>query len=417
MFQKIFLCVIAVLLAYPTNAQYQDVFDRVIRSKFNIQTNRRLDLDGVNPYNVGRVIQEGQFLFLIGNEKGVWATNRSDNKNGYMNAPDDLRFEQCLRLVAQIYQKNVIFPYTIPIVIQYKMENSSFIAGSGTHLAGIIEGKSSAWAGVSINGNIYNKTDVHYVLDEGVKYRGLYLTEIIAHEIFHSFFHLVLFEHKTYPYSWTSDDIEEYEEGRYRPCADDLGLVSFFYNGENAMKANGGQLIQGYGDHYSNAFQETEDKFYTVNYRIQKAINHLGPVSLGIMKDAGFELKEGVTFERDEFTGYLFDENEQAYGWVSMGDTIYFDPEDVSYGLGPVRPNYPLNNEEIEVKENFSLYAKEGVLYIENYDAIDPIIVCDIAGHVITNKKFPIGTNTVPVKETGVYIVKKGDYSKKIFCP
>lgn len=27
MFQKIFLCVIAVLLAYPTNAQYQDVFD------------------------------------------------------------------------------------------------------------------------------------------------------------------------------------------------------------------------------------------------------------------------------------------------------------------------------------------------------------------------------------------------------
>lgn len=413
MFQKIFLCVIAVFWAYPTNAQYQDVFDQVIRSKFDIQTNRRLDLDELNPYNVERVIQEGQFLFLIGNEKGVF-TNYPDDE--YMNAPDDPRFEQCLRLVAKLYQKDVIYPYTIPVVIQYhKLSGAN--GGCWTRLDGIINGESSSWAGVSINSNIYNIADVHYILDEGVKYSGLYLAEIVAHEIFHCFFHLVLFEHKCYPYSWTSDDSEEYEEGHYRPCADNLGLVSFFYNGENAMKANGGQFIQGYGDHYSNAFQETDDKFYTVSYREQKAINHLGPVSLGIMKDAGFELKEGVSFERDEFTGYLFDENEQAYGWVSMGDTIYFDPEDVSYGLGPVRPNYPLNNEEIEVKENFNLHAKEGVLYIENYDAIDPIIVCDIAGHVITNKKFPIGTNTVPVKETGVYIVKKGGYSQKIFCP
>ena len=412
MFQKIFLCVIAVLLAYPTNAQYQDVFDRVIRSKFNIQTNRRLDLDELNPYNVERVIQEGQFLFLIGNEKGVF-TNYPDDE--YMNAPDDPRFEQCLRLVAKLYQKDVIYPYIIPVIIQY--HKLSGIAGCWDRLYGIIDGESSTWAGVSINSDIYNNYDIHYVLEEGDTYNGLYLTEIIAHEIFHSFSKLVFYGHKEYPYSWTKDGSEEYEEGRYRPYADDLGLVSFFYNGENAMKANGGQLIQGYGDHFSNAFQETDDKFFTVNYRIHKAINHLGPVSLGIMKDAGFELKEGVSFERDEFTGYLFDENEQAYGWVSMGDTIYFDPEDVSYGLGPVRPNYPLNNEEIEVKENFSLYAKEGVLYIENYDAIDPIIVCDITGHVVTNKKFPIGTNTVPVKETGVYIVKKGGYSKKIFCP
>lgn len=334
-----------------------------------------------------------------------------------MNAPDDPRFEQCLRLVAKLYQKDVIYPYTIPVVIQYH-KLSGATGGCWTRLDGMINGESSSWAGVSIDSDIHNNgTDIHYILEEGETYSGLYLAEVIAHEIFHCFFQTVLFEHKTYPYSWTKDGTEEYEEGRYRPYADDLGLVSFFYNGENAMKANGGQLIQGYGNHFSNAFQETDDKFFTTNYRISKAINHLGPVSLGVMKDIGFELREGVSFEQDEFTGYLFDENEQAHGWVSMGDTIYFNPEDVFYGLGPVRPNYPLNNEEIEVKENFSLYAKQGVLYIENYDIIDPIIVCDITGHVITNRKFPIGTNTVPVKETGVYIVKKGDYLKKIFCP
>ena len=316
MFQKIFLCVIAVLLAYPTNAQYQDVFDQVIRSKFNIQTNRRLDLDELNPYNVERVIQEGQFLFLIGNEKGIWTNNdvNPDVPNfEYVGVPKDPRFEQCLRLVAQIYQKDVIIPYTIPVIIQHVKGTNTIAGAVSGRLDGAEKGNPSAFAGMDINWNIYND-NIHYVLEEGTSYEGLYLTEIIAHEIFHCFFYNVLPSHKAYPYSWTKDGSEEYEEGRYRPYADDLGLVSFFYTGENAKKANGGQLIQGYGDHFSNAFQETDDKFFTVNYRINKVINHLGPVSLGIMKDAGFELKEGVSFERDEFTGYLFDENEQAYG-------------------------------------------------------------------------------------------------------
>ena len=183
------------------------------------------------------------------------------------------------------------------------------------------------------------------------------------------------------------------------------------------MKANGGQLIQGYGNHYSNAFQETDDKFFTVSYRISKAVNHLGAISLGVMKDNGFVLKDGVSFERKEFTGYIFNEDGQAYGWVSMGDTIYFNPKDVQYGFGPTRDNYPLKNENIALKESFSLFASVGILYFENYDSTDTVMICDIFGHIIINQKLPVGTNAIPINSTGIYIVKKGSCVKKIFCP
>lgn len=412
--QKILLLITLCFSSYMVNAQYKDVFDRVIRSKFEIQTNRKLDIDEVNPYNITKVVQEGSFLFLIGNNDGVWM-NYPD-KLEYMDAPDDPRFEQCLRSVARIFQKDVIFSYTIPIIVQHAKYRSGTAWCWTGRFKGVEKGNTSTWAGVDINWNIYN-SGIHYVLEEGEIYSGLYLTEIIAHEIFHSFFDNVIWNHKVYPYLWTSDNIEEYEDGRFRPCADELGLVSFFYNGKNAMKANGGQLIQGYGNHYSNAFQETDDKFFTVSYRISKAVNHLGAISLGVMKDNGFVLKDGVSFERKEFTGYIFNEDGQAYGWVSMGDTIYFNPKDVQYGFGPTRDNYPLKNENIALKESFSLFASVGILYFENYDSTDTVMICDIFGHIIINQKLPVGTNAIPINSTGIYIVKKGSCVKKIFCP
>lgn len=75
--QIIFLCLFIVNIANshagPQHGyDYTDVFDRVIRSKFDIQTNRRLDLHGVNPYNVYKVVQEGNFIFFIGDENGVF---------------------------------------------------------------------------------------------------------------------------------------------------------------------------------------------------------------------------------------------------------------------------------------------------------------------------------------------------------
>lgn len=416
-YKKYLFVVICLLFNYTVGAQYQDVFDQVVRSRFSVQTNRRLDLDGLNPYNIEKVIQEGQFLFIIGNDKGIY-TNYPDPLE-YVNAPDNPQFEQCLRFVARMYQKDVIFPYTIPIVIQHDKRGHGVAWCRTRYLRGIEKGNSKTWVGIDINWNIYERNDIHYILEENKSYEGLYLIEVIVHEIFHSFFDNVLSEHRyqIYPYSWTSDDIEEYEEGRYRPCADDLGLVSFFYVGENAMKANGGQPIQGYGNHLSNAFQVTDDKFFACNLRKNIAINHLGPVSLGIMKDNGFELKEGISFERDFFTGYLFDKvTEQAYAWVSEGDTTYFNHDDVSYGIGPRWDmEYPLSNEIIRGLEPFNIYTRNEAIYIDNYEKMEPVVIFDISGHIILDKILPIGVTSIPVKP-GIYIVNKGAYSKKIIC-
>lgn len=407
-------CLFCVINA--VSAQYQRIFDQVIRERFNIQADRKLDLDGVNPYNIYKVIQEGQFLFLIGNKEGVWTTG--DLEKEFMDAPEDFRFEQCLRLVAQIYQRDIVFSHTIPVVVQHAKYDSGTAWTTNIYADGLVDGVSSSWAGVHINWNIYNREDLYYTLEEGSNYDGLYLTEVIQHEIFHSFFDVIQFDHKVYPYSWVSDILVEDEDGNYSLSSDNLGLVSSFYVGPNAILANNNQPIQSYGDHYSNAFQETDDKFFTYLVRKSVAVNHLGPVSLGVMKDLGFVLKEGTSLRREQYTGYLFDDmTEQAYGWVSMGDTIYFNPEDVAYHVGPTRSQYPLSNEKISNLSSFEFYISANNLYLKNNDANSPFIICDIMGKVLWNGTLPQGINIMPIRDAGFYIIRQNNSIKKFFCP
>ena len=120
--QIIILCLFIVNIAnsyaVPENEyDYAGVFDRVIRSKFDIQTNRRLDLFGVNPYNVYKVVQECNFIFLIGDENCVFMKAEGIH---YYKVPSNPEFEECLRLVARMYQKDVEIPYTFPVVIQFQ---------------------------------------------------------------------------------------------------------------------------------------------------------------------------------------------------------------------------------------------------------------------------------------------------------
>ena len=141
--QIIILCLFIVNIAnsyaVPENEyDYAGVFDRVIRSKFDIQTNRRLDLYGVNPYNIYKVVQEGNFIFFIGDENGVFM--KSKDKDRFYKAPNDPRFEECLRLVARMYQKDVEIPYTFPVFIQFKNCGGIAYCYSG-RLNGVQEGK------------------------------------------------------------------------------------------------------------------------------------------------------------------------------------------------------------------------------------------------------------------------------------
>lgn len=153
--QIIILCLFIVNIAnsyaVPENEyDYAGVFDRVIRSKFDIQTNRRLDLFGVNPYNVYKVVQEGNFIFLIGDENGVFMKAEGIH---YYKAPSNPEFEECLRLVARMYQKDVEIPYTFPVVIQFQNCGGTAYCYSG-RLNGVQEGKPSTWAGMVIDVNI-----------------------------------------------------------------------------------------------------------------------------------------------------------------------------------------------------------------------------------------------------------------------
>lgn len=401
----------------PPDYDYADVFDRVIRSRFDIQTNRRLDLKGLNPYNVYKVVQEGNFIFFIGDENGVFA--KQEDKDRYYRAPENPKFEECLRLVARMYQKDVEIPYTFPVFINYKNCGGTAYCYSG-RLKGVQEGKSSTWAGLIIDVDIEKNENVHYTLEDGELYEGLYLAEVIAHEIFHSVFWNER-DHKVYPYSWISDEPYEYKPGYYRYPSDDLGLVTHFYSGENAMMANGGQPIQLYVGHFSNAFWKTDDKFYAYNWRDNRAVNHLGKVSLGIMKDVGFKLKPGVDIRCDKYTGYLFDDTEQIWAQVLEGDTLYV-LEDKIFDNGqyyPIWKSYSdyTSNEIVMNNKYLDVRVKDRNILIVNNGPETEVFVYDLSGRLVDRKIVNTGNMEIRVGLPGIYIVKSKNYSKKFFCP
>ena len=421
--QIIILCLFIVNLAnsyaVPENEyDYAGVFDRVIRSKFDIQTNRRLDLYGVNPYNVYKVVQEGNFIFLIGDENGVFMKAEGIH---YYKAPSNPEFEECLRLVARMYQKDVEIPYTFPVVIQFQnCGGVAFYTGGGSQTKGIQEGKPSTWAGMIIDVDIKKNENVHYTLKEGESYRGLYLAEVIAHEIFHCvFWNEWQREYRVYPYSWVSDEHYEYEPGHYRDYSDDLGLVTHFYCGANAMLANAGKPIQIYTGHFSNAFSNTDDKFFAFSDRVHKAVNHLGKISLGIMKDVGFKLKPGVDIRCDKYTGYLFDETEQIWAHVSLGDTLktvekWFDNGEWFYTWKEY--SSATSNETIKNDNHLDIRAGNGKILIWNNGKRSEIYIYSIWGTLIDRQDIGTGSTEIEIGSPGIYIVKSGNYSKKVLC-
>lgn len=420
--QIIILCLFIVNIAnsyaVPENEyDYAGVFDRVIRSKFDIQTNRRLDLYGVNPYNIYKVVQEGNFIFFIGDENGVFM--KSKDKDRFYKAPNDPRFEECLRLVARMYQKDVEIPYTFPVFIQFKNCGGIAYCYSG-RLNGVQEGKPSTWAGMVIDVDIKKNENVHYTLKEGESYRGLYLAEVIAHEIFHSvFWNEWQREYRVYPYSWVSDEHYEYEPGHYRDYSDDLGLVTHFYCGANAMLANAGKPIQIYTGHFSNAFSNTDDKFFAFSDRVNKAVNHLGKISLGIMKDVGFKLKPGVDIRCDKYTGYLFDETEQIWAHVSLGDTLktvekWFDNGEWFYTWKEY--SSVTSNETIKNDNHLDIRAGNGKILIWNNGKRSEIYIYSIWGTLIDRQDIGTGSTEIEIGSPGIYIVKSGNYSKKVLC-
>lgn len=403
---------------HVANAQYKDVFDRVVKSRFDIKTNRRLDIDEINPYNIYKVVQEGNFIFFIGDENGIY--KKLDDKDRFYRAPDDPRFEECLKLVARIYQKDVEFPYTVPIFINYKNCGGVAFCYSG-RFNGVQEGKTSTWAGLTIDIDIEKNFNVHYTLKDGESYDGVYLAEVIVHEIFHSvFWNEHKREYRVYPYSWVSDETYEYEPNYYRFYSDDLNLVTHFYCGRNAMLANAGKPIQIYTGHFSNAFEYTDDKFYAFSKRKNIAVNHLGKVSLGIMKDVGFELKPGVDIKCDKFTGYLFDETEQIWAQVSMGDTLKILEEkwfeNGTYYTVWSEYSKPTSNEPVEYNHHLDVRAERGKILISNNGPQVEVYIYNIYGSLVDRKSINTGNIEVQIKTPGIYIVKSRNYSRKIVC-
>ena len=126
----------------------------------------------------------------------------------------------------------------------------------------------------------------------------------------------------------------------------------------------------------------------------------------------------------EEFTGnstkriyYFNDRNDYVkllwYKWSVSGNWYLWEAYDWIYYYG----ESTVSNENIEIENELRISTDNGILYIENSDSSEPIIVSDISGRVIVNKRLSEGTNTIPVNKSGIYIIRKGSYSKKIVCP
>lgn len=124
----------------------------------------------------------------------------------------------------------------------------------------------------------------------------------------------------------------------------------------------------------------------------------------------------------EEITGnhtkqeYYFDGNNDCvkqmwYKWSPSGYWYLWNAFDWIYYY------YEVSTDDIGVENYITLSTSKGKICIDNINASDPIVVADMFGRIIVNSKLPEGRNIISINSSGVYIVRKGSFTQKVFCP
>ena len=440
--KQTFLLVLFLLIANIGFAQSND-FDRQLRKRFphaGIPTDRRFDINNYAfPANeISDVHVCGKFMFLIYEESGV-----------NMTGIEYERLVEAFKQATAIYDECIEIPYTVPIIVVLGKDTGCYASSlvsdnmedtsSGKAVSKILRGDNDSYLQLWINSNL--NMFISGILEDGyytIK-RGegdSYLPMVIAHEIFHGLaqsYNILGNYVKSYG-TICEREGHNYPKMHTHPSRTGGCYSELYYDGENAVKANGGFPIQSEQMHFCLVDNLIESISAGGLIDINKIYiwNHVGPVSLGLLQDVGYKVKEDYInseyiqpyYGKPSWT--ILDKNGDYHGRIVLGKIQGLSPDcEEKYNsnelleMEKLRPYLesrfnPTGNIQVENNE-ISVIGHKGEIKIFNVINNVSVTIFNVSGKMIKQKNEIHEDISISVP-SGIYIVKVNEQIYKVIC-
>lgn len=444
----LFLFTILLFISGEIFAQSSIDFDNMIRRKFpsvNIPTDRKINIQDpiLHPDNILDVYVFNKFVFITYAENGIYVSKSTRDI-----------FSKSFKHAADMYDECIEMPYMVPVVIKYgKSDNDYDIANSLINdnvvrtngdkaVSKILQGDNDSYIQIWINYDVEKffitdiQPDGYYRVENDKK--TSYLPIVIAHEIFHGLaqnYPLLQNNSVSYGTICEAEGHEDCDKMHSHPTSTNYCWADLYYAGENAVKANGGFPIQTENMHFNlhrNEIEAISAGGMIFNSKIY-IWNHVGPVSLGLLQDVGYNAKQSF-IESDynqEYYGmpswYILDKRGDCYGTICLGEITNLNPgwEDkyrnkellemekiepyLGYRIPDITAIDNLDTKEIKVMGN------KNCIRISNVNKNVFIQVYNIEGKIVKNMENIHEDVSIPIK-SGLYLVKVNDKTYKVLC-
>lgn len=418
-------------------------FDQRIRERFpnvDIPTDRRFDIENTTfePNKIKNVYVFKKFVFFTFEEDGVQISDEINRK-----------FVKAFEHAANIFDECVDIPYSVPVIVLYGKDKENCTASSMTAenvvdtsgdkaVSKILRGDNDAYIQIWINSNVDQvfisdiQEDGYYYFQKGEPTN--YLPVVIAHEIFHGLAqNYPLLRNNMKSYGTPCEEEGTTYPKKHHHFNGDYCSADLFYIGKNAVMANGGFPIQTENMHFRlfSNLKETIASGGLVDLDRFYIWNHVGPVSLGLLQDVGYKVKQSYLDIECYQEGYgkptwdIIDLKGNHYGSLTLGKLNLFPECKEKYLQGdllemalikPYLDNYynPTGIESINDKQ-LNVYSKNGFIYITGISGKINVLVHDIGGRLVAQKEIK-GDTSILIAKAGIYLVKIDNQVYKIRC-
>lgn len=442
----LFLFTVLLFISGEIFAQGSIGFDKGIRTKFSkveIPTDRKFNIPNslFHPNDALDVYVFNKFVFITYVEDGVYISRetRDTFAKSFKHAAD--MFEECIEI-----------PYTIPVIVKYGESDCSYASSLiGDNVVDtskkkaeskILRGDNDSYIQIWINHNI-EKMFIPDIQQDGYYYienteKANYLPVVVAHEIFHGLaqnYPLLQNNSVSYGTICEAEGHEDCDKMHSHPTSTNYCWADLYYAGENAVKANGGFPIQTEKMHFNlhrNEIEAISAGGMIFNSKIY-IWNHIGPVSLGLLQDVGYNAKQSF-IESDynqEYYGmpswYILDKRGDCYGTICLGKITSLNPswedkyrnkellemEKIEPYLGYRIPDITAID-NIDTKE-IKVMGNKNCIRISNVNKNVSIQIYNIEGKILKNMENIHEDVSIPIK-SGLYLVKVNDKTYKVLC-
>lgn len=438
--KTILLSLIFLFMANIGFAQNED-FDRQLRQRFpdaGIPTDRKFEINNFYPANKAtNVYVLGKFMFIIYEEDGVHLSNK-----------DKEIFLTCCKQAVNIYNECIEIPYTIPIFVLFGVDNGCYASSltsdnmqevdGNTTISKILRGDNDSFLQLWINSNLdMFITDIlndgYYTLKQGEG--DSYLPTVIVHEIFHGLAqsYNLLENHIKYYGTPCEQEGHNTPKQHTHPTRTKSCYSELYYNGPNAVKANGGFPVQTEQMHLCLEHNLIEAASANSLIDINKVYiwNHIGPVSLGLLQDVGYHAKKEYLnseyiqpyYGKPSWT--ILDKNGDYYGRIVLGKIQGLAPDcqekyenNELIETDKLRPYleprfYPTENILID-KNKIKVFGSNKQINIQNINNAF-VQIFNFNGKIVKQINKANDNLSITVSP-GLYIVKVNDDTFKINC-